>query len=94
MTVPELIQLMRLSGTDKVRAYLTQEEKLAATFGPSRCFLAQLEEMFLKCKRDSVAEAWPPMFETALCNPQQQSAPAAASPDSSTTQSIQTPATP
>lgn len=61
MTVDELIQLMRLSGTDKVRAFLEHEKKLSETFGPSRVFLLQLEAMFLACKRSDISEAWPTM---------------------------------
>lgn len=56
--IDSLIQLMRLSGTDKVRAYLEQKEKLGRTQ-----FIYELEEMFEKCKRSSLSEAWPEMTD-------------------------------
>ncbi len=65
MSTDELIQLMRLSGTDKVRTYLTEmrryadEGDLTATM-----FLDMLSHMFLLCKRSSIAEAWPSPDET------------------------------
>lgn len=62
--VDSLIQLMRLSGTDKVREYLNLREKAGRTD-----FIYMLEEMFIRCKRDSIKEAWPPQIETQNTNP-------------------------
>lgn len=55
--VDDLIQLMRLSGTDKVREYLEEWNNNKIT---DKQFLSLLEHMFQQCKRDSIAEAWPP----------------------------------
>lgn len=74
--VSSLIQLMRLSGTDKVREYL---ERLAIISSDSEehpikrakaaTFLEALQKMFLACKRDSISEAWPTMAENETQNP-------------------------
>lgn len=64
MTVPDLIQLMRLSGTDKVRVYLERTAKRASRGDSiSAEFLEQLEIMFLQCKREDISEAWPPVLQ-------------------------------
>lgn len=83
--VDALIQLMRLSGTDKVREYLENKQRNGRTY-----FLAELEVMFEHCKRDSVTEAWPTMAENDphLCKP----APAADTPAVSTQPLTQIPA--
>lgn len=55
MTTPDdLIQLMRLSGTSKVRVEI---EKIHHT---SPYFFHLLCELFSRCRRDSAADAWPP----------------------------------
>lgn len=64
MKIDDLIQLMRLSSTSKVRAYLHDLSKSAAKGpGPERAFLTELEYMFQRCKRTSAKEAWPTMIE-------------------------------
>lgn len=64
MTIDDLIQLMRLSGTDKVRAFLYEQERLALRGNArARGFIDQLEIMFTECKRNSISEAWPSPHE-------------------------------
>lgn len=57
-TPGELIQLMRLSGTGKVRALL-EEMYTASKRGPFAVCYQALDDFFSATRRDSEADAWP-----------------------------------
>lgn len=61
MNPDDLIQLMRLSGTDKVRAYLHRlyEQVQADPNGRAAIVYSGLIDMFSLCKRSDILEAWP-----------------------------------
>lgn len=54
MTPDDLIQLMRLSATSKVRAEVERAYKT------DQIFYEKLVNLFLRAKRSDTSEAWPP----------------------------------
>lgn len=53
MNPDDLIQLMRLSGTDKVR------KEVREIYEKDREFFDKLAGLFQRCKRGGMEEAWP-----------------------------------
>lgn len=52
LTPDDLIQLMRLSGTDKVR------KEVREIYEKDREFFDKLAGLFGRCKRSDISEAW------------------------------------
>ena len=62
MNPDDLIQLMRLSSTSAVRAYLHDlyEQVESDPNGNAALVYSGLIDMFKQCKRADISEAWPP----------------------------------